>query len=140
MNHSLIKKYAVTVVVSVFAVLSCKALSPEKLRFKPLTEEDGLTNSYIYCIGQDGKGFIWIGTENGLFRYDGHRFRHYLNFPGDSSSINSNVVFKIFTDSRKNLWIGTFMGLMRYDEKKDGFHDSNCIPDTGPVSLCQYIP
>ncbi len=103
----------------------CKGISSEKLQFKYLTEENGLTNSYIYSIGQDRKGFIWIGTENGLYRYDGYHFKHYLNIPGDTTSINSNVVFKLYTDSHNNLWIGTFMGLMRYDEEFDTFHDFN---------------
>lgn len=106
-------------------VIICKGLSPDKLRFRFLTEENGLTNSYIYSIDQDYKGFIWIGTENGLYRYDGNHFKHYLNFPGDTTSINSNVVFKLYTDRHRNLWIGTFMGLMLYDEEKDCFLDFN---------------
>jgi signal transduction histidine kinase/ligand-binding sensor domain-containing protein/DNA-binding response OmpR family regulator len=99
------------------------ALSPEKLKFRHLTEEQGLTNSHIHSICQDGKGFIWIGTENGLYRYDGFHFRHYVNIPGDTNSINSNIIFRLFKDSENNLWIGSYMGLMRYDETKDMFCD-----------------
>jgi signal transduction histidine kinase/ligand-binding sensor domain-containing protein/DNA-binding response OmpR family regulator len=102
-----------------------RPLPVDKLKFRHLTEENGLTNSYIYAIAQDGKGFIWMGTENGLYRFDGSRFRHYLNIPGDTTSINSNVIFKIYRDRYNNLWIGTFMGLMRYDETLDLFIDFN---------------
>jgi signal transduction histidine kinase/ligand-binding sensor domain-containing protein/DNA-binding response OmpR family regulator len=100
-------------------------LNPDKLSFRHLTEEKGLTNSSVYCISQDKKGFIWIGTENGLYRYDGYSFRHYLNLPGDTLSINSNVVFELYNDSHDNLWIGTFMGLMRYNDSLDIFLDFN---------------
>jgi signal transduction histidine kinase/ligand-binding sensor domain-containing protein/DNA-binding response OmpR family regulator len=99
------------------------SMPADKLKFRHLTEENGLTNSHIYTISQDGRGFIWIGTENGLYRYDGHRFKHYLNVPGDTTSINSNVIFQIYYDRHNNLWIGTFMGLMRYDEILDRFID-----------------
>ncbi|MBN1950133.1 MAG: response regulator [Bacteroidales bacterium] len=93
------------------------------MSFRYLTEKDGLTNSYVYTICQDMNGFIWIGTDNGLFRYDGQQFLQYLNQPGDMSSINSNVIYELFRDSRNRLWIGSFMGLMRYDERRDVFID-----------------
>jgi signal transduction histidine kinase/ligand-binding sensor domain-containing protein/DNA-binding response OmpR family regulator len=109
----------------IFITTKAHSLPSEKLKFKHITEENGLTNSHIYTIAQDGKGFIWIGTENGLYCYDGYRFKHYLNLPGDTTSINSNVVFKIFLDSHNNLWIGTFMGLMLYNESLDQFIDLN---------------
>ena len=110
-------------------VLIASGITPEKLRFKHLTEENGLTNSYINCIGQDRNGFIWFGSENGLYRYDGYRFKHYLNLPGDTNSINSNTIFKLYTDTHHNLWVGTFMGIMRYDEEYDSFHDFNLSTD-----------
>jgi signal transduction histidine kinase/ligand-binding sensor domain-containing protein/DNA-binding response OmpR family regulator len=120
-SRVLIKILAIIFLTSI--TLSVHALTFEKLKFRHLTEENGLTNSHIHAICQDGKGFIWIGTENGLYRYDGFRFKHYINIPGDTSSINSNVVFRIFNDSYNNLWIGTFLGLLRYDESNDRFCD-----------------
>ena len=112
-------------VVFLLQALVSKEISPDKLRFKYLTEENGLTNSFINCISQDRNGFIWIGTENGLYRYEGYRFKHYLNLPGDTTSINSNTIFKLYTDTHHNLWVGTFMGIMRYDEEYDRFQDFN---------------
>ncbi len=112
-------------IIFLLQVFISYGISPDKLRFKYLTEENGLTNSYIYSIDQDRNGFIWIGTENGLYRYDGYRFKHYLNFPGDTTSINSNVVFKLYTDTHYNIWVGTFMGIMRYNEENDSFYDFN---------------
>lgn len=99
------------------------ALSPEKLKFRHLTEENGLTNSHIHAICQDKKGFIWIGTENGLYRYDGFQFKHYTNIPGDTNSINSNIIFRLYNDAQNNLWVGTFMGLLRYDDSNERFYD-----------------
>jgi signal transduction histidine kinase/ligand-binding sensor domain-containing protein/DNA-binding response OmpR family regulator len=109
-----------------------------KLRFQHLSEADGLTNSHIHSLVQDGSGFIWIGTENGLYRYDGLKFRHYINYPGDTTSLNSNAVFRLFNDSRNTLWIGTFMGLQYYDKSSEKFIDmnfANIIRNSVPVPI-----
>lgn len=92
-------------------------------RFKHITYEDGLTNSNIYNFCQDSKGFMWIGTEGGLFRYDGLEFKVYKNNISDSTSINSQAVFTLFKDSKDRMWVGTYQGLMLYNEEKDNFID-----------------
>lgn len=106
-------------------IVPSNAMEADKLRFRHLTEKDGLMNSHIHSISQDDEGFIWIGTEYGLYRYDGQRFNHYVNYPGDTTGINSNVVFRLFTDSRHTLWVGTFMGLQYFDRKNNRFVDLN---------------
>src|SRR5580698_3596176 len=77
-------------------------------------QEDGLSNDYIVCINQDTKGFIWFGTREGLFRYDGYAFRAFKNLPGDSSSLVNNVIGTLCPD-KNNLWIGTLGGLSCMD-------------------------
>ncbi len=119
-------------------ILSAGAMNADKLRFRHLTEENGLKNSHIHSVAQDNDGFIWIGTEYGLYRYDGTRLSHYVNYPGDTSSINSNVIFRIYSDSQHTLWIGTFMGLQYYDPGRDQFVDLNLaetIRDGLPVPV-----
>lgn len=115
------------ILLIILHILICRAygLDKDNFEFKHLTEEDGLTNSHVHCIEQDAQGFIWFGTENGLYRYDGHKFKHYVNYPGDTTSINSNLVFKLYRDGKNILWVGTFMGLQWYDSDQDKFIDFN---------------
>ena len=61
---------------------SLYAQNVENLRIEKV-QEDGLSNDNINCISQDNDGFIWIGTHEGLFRYDGYSFKAFRNFPGN---------------------------------------------------------
>ena len=72
-------------------------------------------------IAQDDKGFIWIGTEDGLNKYDGSDFTVYKKINGDSTSIKSNIITSLFLDSENRLWIGSMMGLQYYDPEMDRF-------------------
>jgi len=92
-----------------------------KLRFTHLSGEQGLSNSTIEAIFQDSQGFIWIGTRDGLNRYDGHGMEVYRNDPQDSGSISDGYVRCIFEDREHQLWIGTVNGLNRFDRDKDRF-------------------
>jgi ligand-binding sensor domain-containing protein/signal transduction histidine kinase len=94
---------------------------PKRLQFVQLTPDDGLSSSIASCIIQDHKGLMWIGTTDGLNRYDGFNFVIYRNVPGDSTSIADNVIRTIFEDHNKNLLIGTENGLSLYDRGKDRF-------------------
>ncbi|HEX7493974.1 MAG TPA: two-component regulator propeller domain-containing protein, partial [Bacteroidales bacterium] len=93
---------------------------PERLQFKHLTPDNGLSSSVITSIFQDNKGFIWIGTYDGLNRYDGINFVVYKNSLTDSSSL-SNDVRTMIEDHDKNLLIGTNAGLCKYNRDKDNF-------------------
>lgn len=97
----------------------------KSLRFKHVSYNEGLTNSNVYCFAQDNKGFMWIGTEGGLFRYDGLRFKEYKSYINDTASINSNVAFSILYDSYDNLWVGTYKGINLYNQEHDNFIDFN---------------
>ena len=89
-----------------------------KLYFQTLLE--GLNNERVTSVNQDQYGFIWIGTYNGLHRYDGVKFRIYSNTK-DSTSIPNSRIEKIFSDSQGNLWVGTANGLCRYNWRQDNF-------------------
>ena len=81
-------------------------------RFNHLTVDDGLTQNSISCIVQDKRGFIWIGTYEGLNKYDGYKITKYLNDPKDSTSIPGGVIRCIYPDDDNNLWFGTNGGGM----------------------------
>jgi diguanylate cyclase (GGDEF)-like protein len=76
----------------------------------------------IAVITQDRDGFIWVGGENGLMRYDGHRFRIYRNDPKNSSSLCGNYVRDIEFDRTGTMWLGTTSGLCQYNAVTDQFY------------------
>jgi signal transduction histidine kinase/ligand-binding sensor domain-containing protein len=91
--------------------------------FFHLTTENGLNSSNVRCIVQDYQDFVWIGTEDGLHRYDGNSLVAYKHNPDDSTSLSSNFVLSLYEDSKHNLWVGTLDGgLLWYDRQKDCFH------------------
>lgn len=91
------------------------------LKFKHITNEQGLSNSTIESIYQDSRGFIWFGTRDGLNRYDGNEMVVFKNDPKDEKSISDNYITYIQEDKNSNLWIGTINGLNRFDERKNTF-------------------
>jgi signal transduction histidine kinase/ligand-binding sensor domain-containing protein/DNA-binding response OmpR family regulator len=86
-----------------------------------LTVEDGLSNNSILDICQDSSGFIWVGTENGLNRYDGFAFRRYQYNPADTATIDNNAVSSICMTTGDDFFAGTFMGINYYHADLDIF-------------------
>lgn len=101
-----------------------------QIRFEHITSEHGLSENVVNCIFQDSKGFIWVGTNDGLNRYDGYRFTVFNPIPDDENAINSNLIFAVNEDQQGNIWIGTTgSGLNRFDPRTETFmhfqHDPN---------------
>ena len=93
-----------------FSILICSpkiTLAQESFTFHHLNVKDGLSQSTINCLFQDSRGFLWIGTADGLDKYDGYTFRHYRHVPHDITSLSSPTVESIFEDVDGKLWIGT---------------------------------
>lgn len=89
------------------------------LYFEKLTTQNDLSHNKVNCILQDKRGFIWIGTDDGLNRFDGHNFAIFRNRPGDNTSISGNIITDIIEDENEILWIATADGgLSRYDYKE----------------------
>lgn len=86
-----------------------------------VTPENGLTNSQVKCITEDSLGFIWFGTNNGLFCYDTREIRQFKHTRDDSTSIPSNRINILFTDHSGRVWIGTNSGICYYDRLQGGF-------------------
>lgn len=86
------------------------------LHFENYTTANGLSNNNVTCFYQDNKGFLWIGTEFGLNRFDGNFFKIFYNNPIDSNSISGNYIIDILQDESGIFWIATRDGgLTRYD-------------------------
>lgn len=108
------------------------------LNFKYYQVEDGLSSNTVYDIIQDARGHIWIGTEDGLNRFDGYDFRYYRNIPRDTSSIISNYVYKLFEFPDSHIWIGTERGVCIYDPQKGAFQSFHLATANG-VSITDRI-
>ncbi|MBX2989708.1 MAG: hypothetical protein KF749_00920, partial [Bacteroidetes bacterium] len=103
-----------------FTYLSFSQTNP--MRFDHISVEQGLSNFTPFNIIQDKFGFLWIGTEDGLNRYDGHTFTVYKHRPQDSTSISSNTVTGTAVDRRGTLWLtASSHMLMRYNPNSDSF-------------------
>ena len=85
--------------------------SPD-IKFDHISVEQGLSHTMVNCIFQDSRGFLWIGTKDGLNRYDGFSFVKYTSNSFDTGSISNNYVNAVCEDpSHTGLWIGTNSGL-----------------------------
>lgn len=105
------------------------------------TTDHGLSSTKITAITQDEKGFIWIGTEDGLNKFDGYRFWVYKKSEKDSLSLTSDHITTLFVDSGQRLWIGTMAGLHLYEPASDRFVRVNLNQPDYVIkdSQCQYI-
>lgn len=97
------------------------------LRFTSLTTKDGLSSNSILCIFKDSRGFMWIGTDNGLNCYDGRHIRVYQHHAADSNSLPDNSILAIVADASGNFWISTANGLAYFNpmtgQSKNYFHE-----------------
>lgn len=96
------------------------AVAQEDIRFERITVDDGLSQSSITSMIQDKFGYLWIGTLDGLNRYDGKTFTVYRN-ENRPHSFPSSEVTEIFIDHRERLWVAYRNGLSLYDSKLDNF-------------------
>ncbi len=98
------------------------AAGARDLRFEHISIDQGLSQNTIHAIVQDRLGFLWIGTDDGLNRYDGYRFEVLRNSPGNPDSLSHNRVQALSEDSDGMLWLGTRNGgLNRYDRRSRTF-------------------
>ena len=112
-----------------FVFLPGKVLAQE-IRFD---REDRISEDGVVAITQDSLGYMWFGTWEGLYRFDGYTIKDYRHVPGDSSSLSSSRIETLFIDREGTLWAGTLgAGLNRYDALNDSFEwllqsDSNGV-------------
>lgn len=93
----------------------------QQLFFSHYSIEEGLSQSVVNCLLQDSKGFIWIGTQNGLNRFNGYSFEVFTSNPNDTNTISNNWIYSIDEDPEGNLWIGTKGGVNKFIRKEKKF-------------------
>ena len=94
-----------------------------QLHFEHIGTAEGLSELNANCIMQDSKGFIWIGTNDGLNRYDGYRFKIFRNNVNDATSVSDSFISDIAEDSKGFIWVATMGGgLNKFDRKTNRFY------------------
>ncbi|MCU0393548.1 MAG: hypothetical protein MUE81_20730, partial [Thermoflexibacter sp.] len=97
------------------------------LKFEHLDIHAGLSNNQVKCILQDRYGYLWVGTRDGLNKYDGYSFISYRPQSNNPKSLLANEILSVHQDKKGSLWVGTLTGgLSLYDREKDNF--INFIP------------
>lgn len=116
-------------ILLIFTVISLNSFSQnDSYYFKNYQVQNGLSSNTITTILQDKKGFIWIGTRNGLNRFDGNTFKIFHNVLSDAQSLGSNSIFSLFEDEKEQLWVGTSSGIYLYDPQQEKFSAFKLIP------------
>ncbi|MEO6038525.1 MAG: two-component regulator propeller domain-containing protein, partial [Saprospiraceae bacterium] len=88
---------------------------PLSFNFQKVTTAQGLNTSSVTAICEDKYGYLWLGTPNGLNRYDGYGVKVYEHRFSDSTSLIASAVRFLFCDSEGRLWVSFMNGLMEYD-------------------------
>ena len=114
--------YILFLILFFICIVANKCLA-QALFFDNLTIKEGLSHNTVYAVSQDKSGFMWLGLQNGLLRYDGYGFRTFPKVKDKKSAeINIRSVHALHLDSREKLWIGTDSdGLILMDTKTENW-------------------
>ena len=93
-----------------FEILGCWVMptlraQPVRKPMRVITTKDGLPQSFVSGLVQDDDGFVWVGTRNGLARYDGSRFKVFHHRNQDTTTLTSNVIIALRKDTHNQIWI-----------------------------------
>lgn len=114
-------RITLTGVFLTFIALFANTTFAQNLSFKRLTINEGLSQNTAFCILQDKTGYIWIGTEDGLNKYDGYDFTIYKHENNDKNSLSNSQVNALCEDPKQNLWVGTSKGLNLLNRDTESF-------------------
>ena len=117
-----IKKYILLFAVVFYSTIIIAQSKQLAMPFTYYSINDGLSASTIDCIFKDKRGFIWLGTQDGLNRFDGYEFKKYFHQTKDSTTLGENYVRSIVEDNDGNLWICSYSGgISFYNQHTDKF-------------------
>ncbi len=100
-----------------------KTLEKKKIVFQYETTNEGINENTTHDILQDKMGFMWFGTPNGLYKFDGFKYTVYQTEQGNKNSLSENNVIALYEDSKGLLWIGTDDGVNVLDKETDTFYN-----------------
>lgn len=114
--------FRLTAILVVLLILVLNLAAQKQYSFLQVNNIDGLGNNSATCILKDSRGFIWIGTQTGLSRYDGSEILNYKYDSTDPMALPHNYIHEILEDSRGNLIIKTHIGYHAFDIQKEVFY------------------
>lgn len=112
-----------------WATISClqaQALLTPEWSYRVISTTEGLPGAKVHCIHQDEAGYLWMGTDKGLVRYDSYQFSYYTTQQG----LTNNTVFQIKSDHAGNVWFSTFSGGFCYYTPKNNHIQAHPLNDT----------
>lgn len=118
------------------------ANSYNDINFKSLTIENGLSQSTVETILQDSNGYMWIGTNDGLNKYNGYSFKKYEHDIYDKNTISSNYIVDIVEDKDGYIWVSTTNGLNKINPKNDNIINYFSTSKDGNLSnnrICEIL-
>jgi ligand-binding sensor domain-containing protein len=120
-------------------LLPAALFAQEKLLFENYTSLRGPSQNTCFAISQDGNGFMWFGTQDGLNRYDGREFKVYSRQNVIGQNLPGNIISSLFFDEYKNLlWVGTIQGACIYHPLRDSLLK---VSDLFPfASQLEHVP
>jgi len=114
------------VIINMFLLIQQTFAQLPEIHFNQHTTSDGLAGDNVLTMLQDKQGYLWIGTFNGLSRFDGYSFKNYYHKQNDSNSLSFNFIQSIRENSDGKLWIGTYGGgLNLFDPVSETFERIN---------------
>jgi len=100
-----------------------------------LSEKEGLSSETVSTVLVDEKGYLWIGTPNGLSRFDGYGFKQFFSNPADSTAIQGMLIYSLMEDHQNRIWIGTNPNFIEvFDPVKNTFHSYDYSFVIDPIS------
>ncbi|MBK8426042.1 MAG: hypothetical protein IPL27_08800 [Lewinellaceae bacterium] len=115
------------------------AQTPPGYFVEAISKQEGMQDNHILTLEQDKVGFLWIGTAQGLYRYDGYNFRPFFSKAGDSTSLSNDVATYLFKDRNDQLWVCTGNGVNRFNAKESRFRRYFTWPEQASERVRTYI-
>ena len=125
MIQRLIYRYFLTLLITLRSFLIFSIDKSAEYNFTRIDINQGLSHNQVHCIFKDSKGFVWIGTNSGLNRFDGYTFKVFRHIPYDSTSLSDNRIQNIFEDPSGRLWVSTMSSYIVYDPVTEKFSHDN---------------
>jgi ligand-binding sensor domain-containing protein/serine phosphatase RsbU (regulator of sigma subunit) len=122
-----------------FLLLLSLSVTAQKLKFKHLTTDNGLSTNLVNCIMQDSEGFMWFGTQDGLNKYDGYSFKTYRRDPENQNSLSSSDVTALLQFNEELMFIGTKDGLNVLDIKTNKVSRIKLLSTSDAISVNRIV-
>ena len=111
---------------------------PLNIEFGHIREQDGLSSRVTTSLLHDRDGFLWVGTNNGLNRYDGTHFVPFKEQRSNPNSLINNQLYSLCEDRQGRIWMSAENGVSRYDKTTGRFYHITKV-DNQPLGICKNI-